>query len=245
MPVGVNAQVNSSVTALEREFNAIAHNLANVNTAGYKRITTAFSKELEKQRGRYGKNDSSKAEANQHLDFTQGHSLIETGRSLDVALFGKGFFVVESPDGLVYTRHGSFKLNQNGQMVDSAGRIVSGQAGPISIPTDTPASQITIGVDGTVGVPGQTFGKLKVVDFPDNEAKIIPAGSGVFAVPEDVKPTESESYSLRQGSLESSNVRIVDELVNMITVSRLYEANMKFMTVKKDASRNLMSVAMG
>ena len=155
------------------------------------------------------------------------------------------FFVVEDPSGVLYTRNGSFKINQNSQLVDSNGRVVQGQGGPITIGDDANVSSITIGRDGTVGSVSTEYGKLKVVRFPEGAKGIQPAGDSCFYAPEDVKPVAADSYAIHQGSLESSNVKMVDELVNMIMVSRLYEANMKFMTAKKEASNNLMSVAMG
>jgi flagellar basal body rod protein FlgG len=245
MPIDINSQVTSSVTALEKEFNAIAHNLANVNTVGYKRITTTFSKALSEQSSGSSDDKTSQAEVGQQLDLSQGLSLLETGRTLDLALFGNGFFEVESPEGPLYTRNGSFKINQNGQIVDSTGKLVSGESGPITISADIAMSQVNISHDGTVSGNGQVFGKLKVVEFGENDDKIIPTGDGCYAVPEDVDVLAAKNTSMRQGCLESSNVKMVDELVSMIMVSRLYEANMKFMNAKKEASSNLMSVAMG
>lgn len=243
MPIDMNSQITSSITLLEREFSAIAHNLANVNTAGYKRIATSFSKALEGQQN--SRADSSEAELNLSIDFSQGLSFIQTGRSLDVALYGKGFFVVETPEGLVYTRNGNFKINQNGQIVDSMGRVVAGQAGPITISAETSVSQVNISSDGTVSANGQELGKFKIVDFSDNESEVLPIGNSCFTVPEDVKPAEAEGTTVRQGYLESSNVKMVNELVSMMMVSRLYESNMKLVTTKKEASSGLMSVAMG
>ena len=89
MPIDLNSQVASSITSLEREFTAITHNLANVDTVGYKRITTSFSKSLESQQNISSSADSSEAQLNLGLDLSQGLSFIETGRSLDVALYGK------------------------------------------------------------------------------------------------------------------------------------------------------------
>ena len=243
MSIDMNSQVTSSITSLEQEFSAIAHNLANVNTAGYKRIATSFSKALEAQQS--GAADSSEAELNLSLDLSQGLSFIQTSRSLDVALYGKGFFVVETPEGLLYTRNGSFKINQNGQIVDSVGRVVSGETGPITIGADTAVSQINISNDGTVSANGQEFGRFKIVDFGENESEILPAGNSCFTAPEDIKPTIAEGITLQQGYLESSNVKMINELVSMIMVSRLYEANMKLVTTKNEASSGLMSLAMG
>jgi flagellar basal-body rod protein FlgF len=244
MSVDMNSQVTSSITSLEQEFNAIAHNLANVNTVGYKRIVTSFSKALEAQQSGAAA-DSSEAELNLSLDFSQGLSFIETGRSLDVALYGKGFFVVETPEGPLYTRNGSFKVNQNGQIVDSVGRVIAGEAGPITIGADVPISQVNISNDGTVSANGQELGRFRLVDFGEDGDAIIPAGNSCFKAPEDVEPTAAENVTVRQGYLESSNVKMVDELVSMIMVSRLYEANMKFVTANKEASNSLMNVAMG
>jgi flagellar basal-body rod protein FlgF len=145
----------------------------------------------------------------------------------------------------LYTRNGTFGLNQNGQIVDSMGRIVAGEAGPITIGGDTATSQIHISSDGTVSANGQTFGKFRIVEFGENESKIMPAGGSCYAVPKDVEPVRAQGTTARQGYLESSNVKMVEELVSMIMVSRLYEANMKFVTAEKETSNGLMSVAMG
>jgi len=244
MPIDMNSQIKSSMTSLEREFAAITHNLANVNTVGYKRIVTSFSQTLGAQQNGSSQ-DSGKADLSQSLDFSQGLSFIETSRSLDVALNGKGFFVIETENGPLYTRNGSFKVNQNGQIVDSAGRIVSGEGGPITISADVPTSQINVSYNGTVSANGQQLGRFKIVDFGENEEKILPVGESCFKASEDIEPVTVESVSMRQGYLESSNVKMVDEVVSMIMVSRLYEASMKFVTAKKDSSNSLMSVAMG
>jgi len=244
MSIDMNSQVTSSITSLEQEFSAIAHNLANVNTVGYKRIVTSFSEALEAQQNGAAA-DSSEAKLNLGLDFSQGLSFIETGRSLDVALYGKGFFVVETPEGPLYTRNGSFRVNQNGQIVDSAGRVVAGEAGPITIGADAAVSQVNISQDGTVSADGQELGKFRLVEFGENGDALMPAGNSCFKAPEDVEPKGAESVAVRQGYLESSNVKMVNELVSMMMVSRLYEANMKLVSTKREASNGLMSVAMG
>jgi len=178
------------------------------------------------------------------FDFSQG-SFIETGRSLDFALCGKGFFVIETPNGPLYTRNGIFRLNQNGQIADSAGRIVAGQAGPISIPPDIGLSQISISTDGNISADGTLIGKFKLVDFKDKEGELIAAGLNCFRAPKTIEPQQPENLIVKQGFQENSNVQLVEELVDMIMVTRLYEANMKFMSVGKDTSKSLMSVAMG
>ncbi len=246
MPTDITTQIKTSFASLDTEFQAVAHNIANANTAGYKRIVTSFAKELAAQQGVTFGQDTSQAELDLSIDFSQGASLTQTGRKLDMALYGKGFFVIETENGQAYTRNGMFELNQNGQIVDSAGNVVSGENGPITVTGgDASISQITVSNDGTVSIGARKLGKFKIVDFPENEAKVLPSGNGYFRVPDDIKATAVDKIVVKQGYLESSNVKIVDELVKMIMVSRLYEANVKLLSAKKDGSRSLMNLAMG
>lgn len=241
----ITTQVSSSISALMREFNIITHNLANVSTAGYKRRCNAFSKSLEAHMAGGEKGLAGDITSNASLDFSQG-GMVQTGRPLDFGLSGKGFFVIETQNGPLYTRNGTFQMNTNGQLVNSQGQAVAGSGGPITIPGGLAPSQLTVSEDGTITSDGVTVGKLNVVDFGEDEGKLVPAGMSCFAMPdEDVVPQAATNVSVKQGYQESSNVNMVDELVNMIMVSRLYEANMKFITAKKEAAGSLMSVAMG
>jgi flagellar basal-body rod protein FlgG len=138
-----------------------------------------------------------------------------------------------------------FSLNQNGQIVDSAGRTVAGESGPISIPSNIGLSQISVSSDGSVSAAGTVVGKLKLVDFTNNESKLIAAGLNCFQAPNNISPQTPKNLIVKQGYQEGSNVQMVEELVDMIMVSRLYEANMKFMTVGSDAAKSLINVAMG
>jgi len=236
-------QISASVDALLQDFDIIAHNLANVSTAGYKRRCSVFTETLKAQQaGAEQTEDSVTSEA--AFDFSQGH-IVETGRPLDFALFGKGFFVIETPEGPLYTRNGTFHINQNSQIVNSDGKIVAGQAGPITVPTTIGASQLNVTGDGSIGAAGTAIGKFRLVDFADNQEKLVPVGSSCYWMPEDIQPTVAENIVVKQGYQEASNVRMIDELVNMIIVSRLYEANMKFITAQKEASSSILSVATG
>ncbi len=240
----VAAQISSSIEGLTREFNIIAHNLANVSTVGYKRRSNAFSKSLVAQGAVSKAETSGAADLYSTFDMSQG-SVTESGRPLDFALYGEGFFVIETPEGLLYTRNGMFRLEQNGQIVDSAGRIVAGESGPITIPANTGLSQISVSSDGSISAAGVPVGKFRLVDFKDNESELVASGLNCFQAPSSAAPEPAENLIVRQGFQENSNVQMVEELVDMIMVSRLYEANMKFMSVGKDNSKSLMSVAMG
>ena len=239
----ITDQVSTSIDALTKEFDIIAHNLANSSTVGYKRRCNAFSKSLEAQDPETYSPGT--IDLNSIFDFSQG-SIVETGRPMDFALHGKGFFVIETPEGPLYTRNGTFITNQNNQMVDSLGRIVAGQAGPITIPGNIGTSQLSVSSDGTINAGEIAIGKFKLVDFNDNKNKLVPTGDSCYRMPdENIQPVEAKNIVVKQGYQEASNVQIIDELVDMILVSRLYEANMKSLTAAKETSSSLLSVAMG
>jgi flagellar basal body rod protein FlgG len=227
-----------------QEFEVITHNLANVSTVGYKRRCNAFLKSLEAQKTWTETYSPMNIELELAFDFSQGN-ITETSRPLDFALFGKGFFVIETSTGPLYTRNGVFHTNQNGQIIDSLGRIVAGEAGPITIPSDVGISQVTVSSDGNISAGGTTIGKFQLVDFEDNEAKLVPTGESCYQMPDDtIQPVTAENIVLRQGYQEVSNVKIIDELVDMIMVSRLYEANMKFIAARKEVASSITSAAM-
>ena len=237
------AQLSSTVDALMQEFQIITHNMANVSTVGYKRTCNAFSKSLETQ-GATGTYAPGETDLTSAIDFSQGN-IVETGRPLDFALHGKGFFVIETPDGPLYTRNGVFRTNQNGQVVDSAGRIVAGNTGPIAVPTNVSLSQLHVSNNGSISAGSTNIGRFRLVDFAENESKLVPVGLNCFKMPdEQVTPDTPENVIVKQGYQETSNVKLIDELVDMIMVCRLYEANMKFVSAQKDTSDSIMGVAM-
>jgi flagellar basal-body rod protein FlgF len=241
----ITDQVSTSIDALMQEFYIITHNLANVSTVGYKRMCNAFSKSLETRATGEQTYSPGTVDLNSAFDFSQG-SVAGTGRPLDFALYGKGFFVIETPEGLLYTRNGMFRTNQNGQIVDGNGRLVAGEAGPIVVPTNVGLSQLHVSSDGTISGGGAAIGKFKLVDFADNEDKLVPTGSNCFRMPEeDIEPVAAANIVVKQGYVEASNVKMVDELVDMIMVARLYEANMKVISTQSEASDSIMDVATG
>jgi len=236
------SQVRMSAKELEQEFSVIAHNLANVSTVGYKRRCNEFAKILQEQYD--SENTSEQTHAKLSLDFSQG-DIAQTGRTLDFALEGKGFFVIETPGGPLYTRNGMFRINPNHQIVDSSGRIVAGTAGPIVIPADVGHSQINVTSDGTVNAAGAGVGKFRIVDFEEEQNMLLPVGGNCFSAPDGTKPGEANGVVIRQGHQESSNVKMIEELVDMIMVSRLYESNIKFSDARKAASNSIIAAAKG
>jgi flagellar basal-body rod protein FlgF len=239
----IKTQVSASINGLTREFDLIAHNLANVSTAGFKRRYNHFSKSLMAQEDALDKSSGKETKAHTAIDFSQGN-FVQTGRTLDLALCGKGFFMIETPEGPLYTRNGMFRLNEDSQIVDLAGRIVAGESGPVTIPQAVHESQLSIADDGNIKADGVPLGKLKLVDFEDKETKLTPAGLNCFSAPVNIKPKEAENLIIKQGFQEGSNVQMMEELVDMIMVTRLYESNMKLLSKSGDTSKELLNVAM-
>lgn len=238
----------SSLEALGDQYRAIAHNLANANTAGYKRLCSSFIQVLQQvQAGQSGGLDveipGGPVFDQITIDFSQG-AMVRTGRPLDLALDGKGFFVLETPEGPLYARNGVFRTNPEGQLVDSSGRTVAGEGGPIVIPPTASTAAVRLSGDGSISVAGQSVGKLRLVQFAE-ETVLTPVGGNCFGAPDTAEASPATDTTVLQGFQEASNVRVVEELVGLITVSRHYEANIKAITVQDEQMKNILQVAMG
>ncbi len=236
----------TGLDAQQTRMAVVSNNLANVNTTGFKRGRAAFEDLLYQTVRQPGAQTSQQTQAPTGLMlgtgvrvvateklFTQGN-LLQTNNPLDLAVNGRGFFQVQMPDGsLAYTRDGSFKLDAQGQMVNSTGYLL--QPG-INVPEG--AQSVSIGADGIVSVQvagqaaPQQVGQLTVADFI-NVGGLQPLGENLYAetassgTPQTGAPGQSGLGVLVQGSLESSNVNVVEELVNMIETQRAYEMNSK------------------
>ena len=242
---GVTAQAGTNLNALVRELDLIANNVANVSTVGFKRRVNSFSKVLEVQQKADEPVDEGENKVITAIDFSQG-GLKNTERNLDFALYGKGFFVIETENGPVYTRNGMFNTNGKSQIVDGLGRLVAGKTGAMTIPGDYGVSQLYVSSDGAVSVDGLPVGEFRLVEFKeDDEAKLVPVGNNCFVISDDIKPEDAANVVVKQGYQETSNVQMVEELMDMIMVSRIYESNVKLINSQSEISGSLMSVAMG
>jgi len=236
----------SGLDAQQTRMAVISNNLANVNTTGFKKGRPIFEDLLYQNVRQVGANSSQ----NNHLPtglqlgtgvkvvateklHTQG-GIINTQNSLDIAIQGRGYLQILNPNGDIdYTRDGSFKLDNTGQLVTASGMPLQPA---IIIPND--ALSITIGQDGTVSVlqPGspQTsqVGQIQTASFI-NQSGLEPIGNNLFresvasGPPTIGTPGTTQLGTLHQGSLETSNVNVVEELVNMIETQRAYEMNSK------------------
>ncbi|KAA6495562.1 flagellar basal-body rod protein FlgG [Helicobacter pylori] len=236
----------SGMLAQQTHIDTTSNNIANVNTTGFKKSRADFN-DLFYQAMQYaGTNTSNTTLSPDGMEvglgvrpsaitkmFSQG-SPKETENNLDVAITGKGFFQVQLPDGTTaYTRSGNFKLDERGNLVTSEGYLLIPQ---ITLPEDT--TQVNIGVDGTVSVTqglqttSNVIGQITLANFV-NPAGLHSMGDNLFSITNASgdaivgNPDSQGLGKLRQGFLELSNVRLVEEMTDLITAQRAYEANSK------------------
>lgn len=240
----------TGLDAQQKRMSVVANNLANVNTTAFKQGRAVFEDLIYQNRAQAGGATSQDTENPTGLNmgtgvrvvgteknFAQGASL-ETGNPLDVMVQGRGFFQILLPDGnLAYTRDGSFRIDSEGRVVTSNGFELNPS---ITLPDGV--QSITIAGDGTVQaqLAGQpepvTLGSLQLADFI-NPAGLQPRGQNLYeetaasGSPQLGTPGLDGLGSLVQGSLESSNVNVVEELVSMIETQRAYEMNSKAIAV--------------
>jgi flagellar basal-body rod protein FlgG len=236
----------TGLDAQQTRISVISNNLANVNTAGFKESRGVFQDLIYQNARQVGSQSTQNTQlptglmlgsgvslvATEKL-FTQGN-LSQTGNPLDMAIQGRGFFQVQMPDGtLGYTRDGSFQLDSQGQVVTSSGYPLSPA---VTIPSG--ATSISIGTDGTVSAQLQgsasptQIGTIQLADFV-NPAGLEPHGENLYlesassGAPQTGNPGLTGLGTINQGSIETSNVNVVEELVNMIEAQRAYEMNSK------------------
>ena len=234
----------TGMAAQQLNMDVIAHNLSNANTTGYKESRANFEDLMYQNIVPPGAQTSTDAKlpvgiqvgmgtktVSVQKNFTQGN-FVETGNKLDLAIEGKGFFKVMRGTDEVYTRAGSFTLDQEGFVCDSEGNRLQPE---ISIPTE--ATSISVDAGGTLTAMDQAGNvlaseTLNLTDFP-NPAGLSSVGKNYFVPTEasgeavDGEPGKDGIGSLLQGFLENANVNVVEEMVNMIVGQRAYEANSK------------------
>lgn len=246
----------TGMAAQQTMVDSIANNLANINTNGYKRAQVNFQDLLYLKIREAGREIASGVTAPSGLEIGSGVRMASTnkvftvgefqntGRSLDIAIQGDGFFEVTLPNGdRRYTRDGSIQMDANGQLVNASGYAISPS---ITIPTE--ATSIDVGADGTISVQtssGSTVvGTLDLYRFPNN-AGLSAEGGNLFMETEASGTATSgtageEGYgSILSKFLEKSNVEMVNELVNLITAQRGYEINSRIIKVGDRMLRKL------
>lgn len=211
----------SRQAALGRQLDIVANNMANMRTAGYKSESLMFEEFLmpvAREQDMTGKdrNLSYVIDSGLSRDFSEGQ-FESTNNDLDIAIQGKGWLVVEMPDGERYTRDGELKLNVNGELVTTDGRRVLGEGGPIVFNSDE--RNISFGADGSISSSAGEKGRLRIVAF-EQEGGLVKEGENLFSSKETPQP--AQDFRLAQGMIERSNVKPVIETARMIEVTRAY-----------------------
>lgn len=198
----------------------LAADIANVGTAGYKSERAADAQADRPQFGTVLQSAIDVTTGARRLDIRPGN-ITATGRDLDVALEGNGFFVIETPNGTRYTRNGHFSRSADGTLVTDDGSAVQGVNGPIKLA----AGDVAIDPDGTVRTGATVAGKLKVVSFEKPEGLVAEGGARVRAASQT--PVDVAQPLVRSGALEQSNVSVVDRVAELTGVTRSFEALQK------------------
>jgi len=237
----------TGLEAQQMRMSTIANNLANVNTTGFKRDRAMFEDMLYQKVRTPGAQVGAGADAQSPTGLMVGTgvrivatekthaqgNMITTKNALDLAIAGEGFFQIAQPDGTIaYSRDGAFKLSSTGQVVTSNGTLLQPA---ITVPTNT--ASLSIGQDGTVRAElttgaSQVLGQIQVARFV-NPAGLQAIGGNLLketpasGAPQVLAPGQTGAGQLMQGTLEASNVNVVEEMVSMIETQRAYEVNSK------------------
>lgn len=193
----------------ERQYELSSNHLANVNTVGYKKEILSFDKVMK---------------AKLTTDHSDG-DVRTTGNKLDLALRGNGFFKIQTPDGIKYTRNGNFTLNSDGLLTTHHGAPVMGGGGPVTID----GNNVFINTSGDVYVDGEEIVRLDIADFNDRD-QLFKEGGNLYSYKGNPQnEIVAEEVKIVQGGLETANLSTVFEMTKMIETQRMYETAQKMM----------------
>jgi flagellar basal-body rod protein FlgF/flagellar basal-body rod protein FlgG len=224
----------TGLIARSQAMDTAASNLANAQTPGYRAereyfrsvllgpdaLDSGFDSQLGRTVNNYG------LLGGDRLSMAQG-ALQQTGNPLDLAIEGEGFFQIQTPNGLRYTRDGSFHRAQSGQLVTSAGEPVLSAAGQV-IPI--PPGEVTVGSDGAVSVAGGVVASVGVFTFSPG-SQLTPEGVNRYVAPGGVAPVAAKSFSIHQGTIEAANEDVIQGSLNLIVIQRQAEMMQRALTV--------------
>ncbi len=222
-----------------RQQETIANNLANASTPGYKK-DSVFTQELTRAQAKHypRRTDWETPMINQvYTDLAQG-SLDKTGNELDLAIEGQGFFQIEGEDGSrELTRAGNFEVDQAGYIINSEGKRLLSEGGPINVAGN---SAVTVSEAGQVEVDGDIVSTIQVVQVED-PTQLQKVGKNDFILPDGVEPVPAQNYFVRQGYLENANVDVVKHMVEMIIAFREYEASANALKTQDQSLEQLIN----
>jgi flagellar basal-body rod protein FlgF len=219
-------------SGLMREMQVVAHNIANLSTAGFRREGVVFSEHVERMDT--GPSLSMADASGRQVDLSEG-TLSQTGGTFDFAIRGEGFFLVEAPQGQRLTRAGNFTPNAAGELVNPDGhRLLDAGAAPVFVPPD--AGPVTLGQDGTLSAGALPLAQIGLWQPTDPLAMRHEAGT-LF---EGGTLEPAEGATLLQGFVEESNVEPVNEITRMIEVQRAYEQGQAFLAREDERVRGVI-----
>jgi flagellar basal-body rod protein FlgF len=212
---------STALVARTQALDTIANNLANASTVGFRAERNVFSSVLATAGDSAGSGLSQVVNrfgilSGTTIDQSQG-AMQKTGNDLDVAIDGPGYFTVQTSNGPMYTRNGSFQVSSRGQLVTASGDAVMGDRGVINILP----GPVAISADGTISSNGAVEGKLSVVEFPP-DTQFTSMGNTYYTAPADSTQPATNS-NVRQGMLESSNVNPVEGMIQLVSAQRTAE----------------------
>jgi flagellar basal body rod protein FlgG len=228
-----SAATGMNASAAQHEI--IARNLAHANVPGFRRsvmVSQTFESALDDARKVQVRREAwGVAETGVRTDFGAG-TIQYTQAPLDLAIAGDGFFELAGPNGPLYTRNGTFHLNEGGELVSSDGLVLQGNGGSVAIPPEISLDEVLIGRDGTVSARGTQLGQITLVQFADTDG-LQQEGTTLFSAQDTaLQPGGGE---IIQGARELSNVSAVEELIAMIAGLRHYEASQRALRSISDA----------
>jgi len=228
----------ASMDAADLQHTVVSRNLAHVNVPGFRRMF------VHQQSNSSGADEGGSVDTSGYkgmggseiaVDFTNGPTQ-RTDRSLDVALMGDGFFAIEGQSGPLYTRSGSFQINNEGYLVSAEGLpVLNEDGGTIQLPRNVAESEVSISASGRVSAKGNVVGILQRVDFSDRKV-LMSQGATLYEAPPNSFPSPVTT-PVQSGLREQSNVNPATELVVMLTGMRQYEAAQRTMTTIGNALR--------
>lgn len=215
-----------------------ANNLANASAPGFKR-DMLFIKELSRAQAKDypKKSDWETPMIDQvYSEYEQG-MLDKTDNPLDLAIEGDGFFTLEMEDGTtVLSRNGSFTVDPSGYLVNSDGHRLLGDGGPINVGEGS----ISIAETGQIDVDQSQVGNIRVVNIED-KSSLQKVGDSEFQIPEGINPVSAVNFAIKQGYLESSNVNVIKEMVNMVASFRSFESDAQALKAQDDSLEKLIN----
>jgi flagellar basal body rod protein FlgG len=236
-------QSAASLSALERWQDAVSQNITSGQVTGYRKRTVEFSTQADGQINL--PNDASSdgmpalfPKASNGISFQPGETK-PSGRDMDLAIQGNGFFDVQLPDGThAYTRDGEFSVRADRTIVNTAGdELMSDSGQPIVLSPN--GGKVTVNADGSISQNGATIGRVGVQNFTNMQG-LVPVAGGMFLDNGSAAPAPVDHPNLLQGYVEASNVTPMREMVDMVVISRSYEANQKIIKTADEQMQKVL-----